>query len=298
MGSGKRQLSLRGLRTFCVAGRHQSFRIAAEELFVSASAVSHQIKALEQELQLVLFNRKAQTVELTEAGATLYGEISPLIRQLENIAEQFSSRFGRRTLRVSVQPFFASEMFVPRLPEFTAEHPKIDIHVDTSDETAEKYATDFDVSIRLFRTAPPNLLSDRLFSLRLIPAASPEFRTKWQSAIERENAELPLIVHSSRPNAWKEWAASAGCEPPNPSSIVKLNSMIAVARAAERGLGAALVPLPLSEAWFQSGSLVKLFEHEFVARDGYYFVYRKGDEVLPDIQALRAWILQTFASNT
>jgi DNA-binding transcriptional LysR family regulator len=74
--------------------------------------------------------------------------------------------------------------------------------------------------------------------------------------------------------------------------------MIAVARAAERGLGAALVPLPLSEAWFQSGSLVRLFEHEFVARDGYYFAYRKGDEALPDIRALRTWILQTFASNT
>ncbi len=113
MAISKKQLSLRGLRTFCVAGRHQSFRIAAEELFVSTSAVSHQIKALEQELQQVLFDRKAQTMELTEAGEALYAEISPLIRQIEAVTERFSARFGRRALRVSVQPFFASEMFVP-----------------------------------------------------------------------------------------------------------------------------------------------------------------------------------------
>lgn len=98
-----------------------------------------------------------------------------------------------------------------------------------------------------------------------------------------------------RPFGWNEWAESAGREAPKPSTVVKLNSMIAVARAAERGLGAALVPLPLSDAWFQSGSLVRLFDHELVARDGYYFVYRKEDETRTDIRALREWMLQTFA---
>jgi LysR family glycine cleavage system transcriptional activator len=70
--------------------------------------------------------------------------------------------------------------------------------------------------------------------------------------------------------------------------------MIAVARAAERGLGAALVPVPLSDAWFQSGSLVRLFDRELVVQDGYYFVYRDEDEEREDIRALRQWILQTF----
>jgi LysR family glycine cleavage system transcriptional activator len=291
--AGKR-LSLRSLRTFCVAGRHRSFRIAAEELFVSASAISHQIKGLEQELQTSLFLRRPQSLEFTDAGAALYAEIDPLIRQIDVVTQRLSSRFRRRSLRISVQPFFASEMFVPRLPDFTSEHSGIDIHVDTSDETYEKYAADFDVSIRLFRTAPVNLLSDRLFSLRLVPAASPEFCARWQP-LERELLQgLPLIVHATRPNAWREWAESAGCGQPRPSSVLKLNSMIAVARAAERGLGAALVPVPLSDAWFQSGSLVRLFDHEMVVRDGYYFVYREEDEGREDIRSLRRWILQTF----
>jgi LysR family glycine cleavage system transcriptional activator len=298
MAIGQRQLSLRSLRTFCVAGRHRSFRIAAEELFVSASAVSHQIRSLEQELKLALFVRKAQSLELTEAGATLYAEIDPLIRRIDAITRNFSSRLRGQSLRISVQPFFASEMFVPRLPDFTASNPKIDIHVDTSDETAEKYASNFDVSVRLFRSAPPNLCSDRLFPLRLVPAVSPAFRDRWRKTVDAPGGEIPLIVHSSRPNAWKEWALSAGFDPLRPSSLVRLDSMIAVARAAERGLGAALVPLPLSDAWFASGSLVRLFEHELVARDGYYFVYRNEDASRSDIQALRQWILQTFASET
>ncbi|MEX2122566.1 MAG: LysR substrate-binding domain-containing protein [Woeseia sp.] len=295
--AGKR-LSLRSLRTFCVAGRHRSFRIAAEELFVSASAISHQIRSLEQELQTTLFLRKAQSLDLTEAGARLYAEIDPLIRQIDAVIQRMSSRYRQQFLRISVQPFFASEMFVPRLPEFTSQHPNIDIHIDTSDESSEKYAADFDASIRLFRTAPPNLLSDRLFSLRLVPAASPEFSEKWQSLSPHAGQTYPLIVHATRPDAWDKWAESAGRSPPRPSSILKLNSMIAVARAAERGLGAALVPLPLSDAWFQSGSLVRLFDHELVSRDGYYFVQRKEDEHRADIQSLRRWMLQTFASGT
>jgi LysR family glycine cleavage system transcriptional activator len=294
MSFAGRRLSLRSLRTFCVAGRHRSFRAAAQELFVSASAISHQIKALEQELQTSLFLRRPQSLEFTDAGAALYAEIEPLIRQIDVVTQRLSSRFRRRSLRISVQPFFASEMFVPRLPEFTAEHSGIDIHVDTSDETYEKYAADFDVSIRLFRTAPAKLCSDRLFSLRLVAAASPGFCDRWRPREYHALDGLPLIVHATRPDAWRQWADSAGLGMPRPSSVLKLNSMIAVARAAERGLGAALVPVPLSDAWFQSGSLVRLFDHELVVRDGYYFVYREEDEGRDDIRSLRRWILQTF----
>jgi LysR family glycine cleavage system transcriptional activator len=292
---GTRRVSLRGLRLFCVAARHRNFRVAAEELFISSSAVSHQVKSLERELKTALFQRKAQSLELTEDGAKLYAEIDPLIRQIDEVTGRYTPHVRQSALRISVQPFFASEMFVPRLPEFTGAYPKIDIHVDTSDETSEKHAADFDVSVRLFRTAPPDLMSDHLLSLRLVPAASADFAEKWTANGNRTHDEFPIIVHARRPNAWKDWAATAGRTSFRPSNVVKLNSMIAVARAAERGLGAALVPLPLSDAWFQSGSLVRFSDHELPVSDGYYFVYRKQDETRDDIQALRQWMLQTFA---
>lgn len=296
MYTGSKKLSLRGLRMFCVAGRHSSFSQAAGELFVSASAISHQIRNLERELQTDLFVRRSQSIQLTDAGALLFEEIDPLIRRIDAAAGKLASRFSRRELSISVQPFFASEMFVPRLPDFTAEHPDIDIHVETSDEAPHKLAGDCDVSIRLFRSAPSGFLSERLFSLRLVPAASPGFRERWLAG-DGEPRDFPLIVHASRPGAWRDWAEVAGRTMHRARNVVRLNSMIAVARAAERGLGAALVPLPLSEAWFESGSLVRLFDCELALPDAYYFAYRKEDNHRDDVQALRRWTFQTFADQ-
>ena len=135
----KTQISLRGLRTFCVAARYESFRTAADELFITSSAVSHQIKSLEEELGEPLFDRTGRELSLTETGKSLYEDVSPLIEQLNSVVAKYKHGATSSSVRISVQPFFASEYFVPRLSEFTAEHPEIDIQVGTSDESAEKH---------------------------------------------------------------------------------------------------------------------------------------------------------------
>ena len=169
-------VGLRALRTFCVAARHGSFRTAAEELFITASAVSHQIKALEQELGEPLFDRNNRDLGLTGVGRALFEEACPLMDQLDEVVARHRKGFRSSSVRVSVQPFFASECFVPRLSEFTAAHPEIDIKVGTSDETPETHPADADLSIRLFRAPPPGMPCDLLFPLTLAPAGSPEFR--------------------------------------------------------------------------------------------------------------------------
>ena len=153
--------SLRGLRTFCVAARYESFRAAADELYITSSAVSHQIKGLEEELGLQLFDRGSRELKLTDVGSSLYEEISPLIDQLDTIVADYRKSGRRKSVRISVQPFFASEFFVPRLSEFTAEHPDIDIQVGTSDESAEKHPADADLSVRLFHADPYRPVKDR-----------------------------------------------------------------------------------------------------------------------------------------
>ena len=133
------QASLRGLRTFCVAARYESFKAAADELFITSSAVSQQIKALEEELGVKLFERGTRELSLSEPGQALFAKLSPLIDQLDSAVADFKTS-GRRmkSVRISAQPFFASEFFIPRLSEFTALHPEIDIQVGTSDEASEK----------------------------------------------------------------------------------------------------------------------------------------------------------------
>lgn len=190
---------MRGLRTFCVAARHESFRTASEALFITPSAVSHQIKSLEEELGELLFDRNRRELSLTETGRSLYRELSPLIEQLDAVAAKYSKGNVKGRIRISVQPFFASEYFVPRLREFTLKHPEIDIQVGTSDESAEQHPVDADLSIRLFRSPPPSMPSHRLFPLRLVPAGSPEFKKSIRVKAGKIVSEFPIIVHETHP---------------------------------------------------------------------------------------------------
>ena len=290
----KNTVSLRGIRTFCVAARYESFRDAAERMFVTASAVSHQIKNLEEELGLQLFERNARNLKLTDAGKALFDDVNPLIEQLDDTVARYQRSKPRSRLNISVQPFFASELFVPKLPEFTQANPDIDIKIDTSDESAEKHADSWDASIRVFKSPPAGLISHRLFPLRLIPAGSPEFRDKLVVKKKRVQSDFPLIVHEGRGNAWKKWQRVSGIELPEKSSSVRLASMIAVVRAAERGLGAALVPIELSQGWFDSGSLVALFDTPLVTNESYYFVSDEDSAELENVRLLREWALKTF----
>lgn len=291
-------ISLRGLRTFCVAARHESFRNAADELYITASAVSHQIKSLEQELGAQLFDRNSRDLRLTKTGRSLYEETWPLIEQLDDIVAAYKKDTRRRSIRMSVQPFFGSEYFVPRLSEFTAGHPDIDIEVGTSDETAETHPTDADLSIRLFRSPPAGVEADLLMPLRLAPAGSPDFKKNLVVSGKRINSEFPLIVHETHPTAWERWSRATGIKLPKTGKVTRLDSMIAVVRACERGLGAALVPVPIADLWFKYGSIVRLFDDELVEEVGYYLISRPEDVRDPAVGLLRDWILDNFVTTS
>jgi len=291
------KISLRGLRTFCVAARYESFRTAGEALFITASAVSHQIKSLEEELGEQLFDRNARELSLTETGRSLYEDVSPLIEQMNSVVAKYKKGATRSSIRISVQPFFASEYFVPRLREFTAEHPEIDIQVGTSDETAEKHPSDADLSIRLFRSPPADMPSNLLFPLRMAPAGSPEFKNEMTVKKKTIVSEFPIIVHETHPKAWAQWASAAGIQLPENTKVIRLDSMIAVVRAAERGIGAALVPVPVGNLWFKEGTIVRLFKKELVADVSYFLVCKEDRAEDESVVLLRNWILQNFTDS-
>ncbi len=293
----KKPVSLRGLRTFCIAARHESFRDAAERTFVTASAVSHQIKNLEEELGLQLFERSARQLKLTEVGSALFDEVSPLITEIEETVAAYRVNAEKSILNISVQPFFASELFVPRLPEFSSAHADTEIRIDTSDESAERHSGKSDASIRIFSAPPAGLVADRLFSLKLIPAGSPEFKKSLKIKGKTITSEFPLIMHDGRSKAWKHWSKRTGIQFPKDSTNLRLASMIAIVRAAERGLGAALVPMQLSDSWFASGALVPLFDAPLETDDAYYFVCDHDSADIESVRLLRDWVNATFAES-
>jgi len=155
-GYAVRQSSVRGLRTFCVAARCLSFKAAAEQLCVTPSAVSHQIKGLEQQLQTLLFERRTREIALTEHGAQLFAQVEPLLSELDGVTQRFMRHNGqRRTLRIALLPFFASEMFIPRLRAFSDKHRSIDIRVETTEAGClHPSATDASSAARTASAAP------------------------------------------------------------------------------------------------------------------------------------------------
>ena len=292
----KPKMSLRGLRTFCIAARYESFRTAGEELFITASAVSHQIKSLEEELGVQLFDRNSRDLSLTEVGQSLYEDVGPLMDQMNTIVAGYKKGSTSSSIRVSVQPFFASEYFVPRLSEFTARHPEIDIQVGTSDESSEKLPSDADLAIRLFRSPPSDIPSNLLFPLRLVAAGSPSFKKSMVVKKKAIVSEFPIIVHETHPKAWAQWSTAAGIELPAKMRVTRLDSMIAVVRAVEQGIGAAMVPIPLSDLWFKQGSIVRLFDKELVSDLSYYLVCKEDRANDESIRLLQDWIVQNFAA--
>jgi len=290
-------ISLRGLRTFCVAARYESFRAAGEQLFITASAVSHQIKSLEEELGEQLFERSSRALTLTDTGRSLYEEVSPLLEELGTVVARHKKEAARSSIRISVQPFFASEYFVPRLSEFTDAHPNIDIQVGTSDESSEKHPSDADLSIRLFRTPPTDMQSKLLFPLRLMPGGSPAFKKSIKVRKQEIVSDFPMIVHETHPKAWTQWSESAGIALPEKSKVTRLDSMIAVVRAAQRGIGAALVPVPIGQLWFDEGSIAPLFKQELVSDVSYYLVCKEDCANDKSVALLSDWIVQTFVDH-
>ncbi|MEM7610694.1 MAG: LysR substrate-binding domain-containing protein [Pseudomonadota bacterium] len=292
------KVSLRGLRTFCIAARYKSFRAAAEQLFVTSSAISHQIKAIEEELGVTLFDRSGRDLQLTDIGQSLYDDVYPLIEEVDGVVSRYKSAAGRSQIRISVQPFFASEYFIPRLGAFTDAHPEIDIQVGSSDESSEKHPADADLSVRLFRSAPSNLPSRRLFPLRMVPAGSVAFADAIKRKGKQITSDFPIIVHETLPRAWNQWSESSGILLPASPKVTRLDSMIAVIRAAQRGIGAALVPVPMGDLWFDEGSVVRLFEQELVTDAAYYLVWKEGATDKPSVRLLCEWIEQTFAVDS
>src|ERR1700733_8450093 len=287
---------LRNLRAFCIAARHRSFKAAADELALTPSAVSHQMRELETLLGVELFERRTRTLALTTAGHMLVNEIAPLLDTLERSLAQFSRRNRRRTVRVLLPPFFASELFVPRLESFFARHPGIDIQVDTLDPWPAEHPLTADVSILLTHTEPPGVKAAALFPVKLAAVCAKDFAPAVARLGREAFRETALIVQKARPFAWKRWANEIGLDTPEARNVIELDTMFSVVRAAERGVGIALVPEILCEAWFRSGALVRLFSLQLATDDCYYVVSRFQDANKPEVMAIIEWTLEQFRS--
>jgi LysR family transcriptional regulator, glycine cleavage system transcriptional activator len=285
--------SLKFLKTFQVAAARQSFKAAAEELFITPSAVSHQIRALEDQLGIVLFDRGPHSLALSEAGQQYLRQVDSVFARLEAVTEQLQISHGREVVRLNVPSFFATEMLVPRLISFLEAQPDTDVHINTVPGGLQSHAADADLSIVVGAAPASDHDCHKLFSQSFVPACSPLLLIRQPIERAEDLSQQTLIIHEARRNGWQLWAQSVGIAL-RPRKIVRFDTMHAAAHAAESGVGVALVSAPLAAARFAQGSLVRLFDAELQTGESYFLVMRKADAVRPDVRALLSWIIQEF----
>ena len=289
------QTPIRGLRSFCVASKCLSFKHAATQLFLTPSAISHQIKQLEAQLGITLFKRGTRSIELTSAGKQFYQSIQPIIHQLESTITEFTNKQQNKTIVISLPEFFASELFIPRLSHWSKNNPDINLQLDTIKASSESSQT-AELSIVLANGKPNAKIVHDLFPIRYAPACNKKLYKKLKNIGFNALKNTPLILHSSRPWSWHQWAENLNIYDFDPKQIIQFDSMFGVARAAQQGMGIALVPLPMSKTWFSEESLIKLFDQELITNDRYYLIQHENMENKPELTLFAQWVKDTFAS--
>ena len=290
------QTPIRGLRSFCVAAKCLSFKHASKQLFLTPSAVSHQIKQLEGQLGIVLFKRGTRSIELTSAGKQFYQSIQPIIHQLESTISEFTHKQQNKTIVISLPEFFASELFIPRLSAWSESNPDINLQLETV-KPGVASSQIANLSIVLANGKPNASIVHELFPIRYVPACNKKLYKKLKNSGFSALQSTPLILHSSRPWSWHQWADNVNVIDFDPKQIIQFDSMFGVARAAQQGMGIALVPLPMGKAWFSEQLLVKLFDEELNTNDRYYLIQHENMESKPELTVFAHWVKNTFATE-
>ena len=287
------QTPIRGLRSFCFAARSLSFKHAANELYLTPSAVSHQIKQLEEQLGIELFHRKTRSISLTTAGKNFFDAISPIITMLEGTINEFSQLQQNTNITITLPEFFASELLMPKLSEWTTQHPNINLQMDTL-KTRKELTRHSDLSIVLSSSKPTEGAVTELFNLEYIPACNKKLLEQWKNNDLQALNQVPLILHKARPWAWHQWAEKVGIDDFSPTQIIQIDSMFGVARAAQQGMGIALIPLPISKSWLDEQWLYKLFEQPLTTKDKYYLVQHDSNVANHPLDLFAKWVVDTF----
>lgn len=288
------QTPIRGLRSFCIAAKCLSFKHAASQLFLTPSAVSHQIKQLEAQLGTTLFKRQIRSIELTNAGKQFYHSVQPIIANLETTIADFTNSQQNKTITISLPEFFASELFIPRLTDWTAMNPEINLQLETV-KAGVKSPSTADLSIVLANGKPNGSIITDLFPVRYVPACNKKLYRKWASEGYDALKNVPLILHQARPWAWHQWADKVDITDFDPKQIIQFDSMFGVARAAQQGMGIALIPMPISHTWFKEESLVRLFQADLISQDRYFLLRHENLEYSAEMQTFSEWVQITFS---
>src|SRR5436853_3263669 len=280
---------LNALRSFEAAARHESFTRAAEELFVTQGAVSHQVKALEAELGVKLFNRERQRLVITEAGRQYLTTLRDAFDRIALGTERLLQRQTSGALTVSTSPDFAAKWLVNRLGRFAEEHPSIDLRVSATLHHIDFAREDVDLAVRHGDGSWAGLDVSRLSTEQLFPVCSPKlFEGRPRISKPADVLKFPLLHLDDRKD-WAKWLEAAGVADAELSHGPVLNRASMVIDAAVDGQGIALARTTLAAWDLINGRLVRPFTEALRLSKTYWIICPKATSTLPKIVTFRDW---------
>ena len=294
---------LDALRAFDAAARHLSFTRAAEELFVTQSAVSKQVIALESALAVRLFERKTRALALTTAGERLQRATGIAFAELRRAAGELRGG-DEPTVTLATTQAFASFWLIPRLADFRRRHPGIDIRISADTRLVDLERGHFDAAVRYLqdRNAPATAL--RLFGDTVLPVVSPAFLKKSGKPLAKpaDLAYHVLLAYEDEDQrrpwlSWPVWLEMAGVPALRPAGSIAFNQYEPTIRAALDGQGVALAMLALVSDLLDQGKLVAPLPQRFSNPRSYYLLLADRAAANPAVDAFRLWLADQVQSD-
>ena len=287
--------SLNALRAFEAAARHLSLTRAGRELHVTQSAVSHQVRHLEEELAMELFERHPRALRLTAAGEKLALAAREAFARIAEAAQRIDARSTR--LSVSVLPSFGARWLLPRLKRFRAVWPRIDLRIHASSEPCDFARDGIDVAIRYGRGPWKGLRCEKLLSEEVFPVCNPRVGRSLNSVAALRRHALLHDEGRGAHGGWAEWLRTAGGTAPHRGGEIVFTDSHLMLQAAAEGQGVALARSVLAAGDLLGGRLVRPFEWSIPARYHYFLVYPAAHAARPEVRAFREFLLEEVETS-
>ncbi|NOI66579.1 MULTISPECIES: transcriptional regulator GcvA [unclassified Vibrio] len=288
---------LNSLKVFEAAARHLSFTRAAEELFVTQAAVSHQIKALEEFLSIKLFRRRNRSLLLTEEGQSYFLDIKDIFSAIAEATDKVLERHEKGALTISLSPSFAIQWLVPRLADFNQQEPDIDVRIKAVDLDEGSLTDDVDVAIYYGRGHWPGLKADKLYQEYLVPLCSPKLLVAKKPLMSLADLKDHTLLHDTSRKEWKQFVKQNQIEGVNVNHGPIFSHSTMVLQAAVHGQGVALGNNVLAQPELDAGRLVSPFDEVLVSKNAFYVVCHDKQAESGRIATFRDWMLAKAASE-
>lgn len=283
---------LTSLRAFEAAGRHLSFTKAAAELTVTQAAISHQVKALEEHLDVALFLRLPRQLELTKAGKILLPVVRNSFDRIGESVARLNSEVSSKALTIRLAPSIAAKWLSPRLDDFRRLHPDIDLSLNLGNEPADFRRQPIDIAITYGKGDWKGVVSEHLLSIDFYPVCSPAIMQGDNRLSTPSDLRHHMLLHDTNHQPWSDWLDLAGASDVDPNHGTVVDDTNVLIQATMDGLGVALGSTLFVADRLASGKLVKPFETTLQSDYAYYVVCPKTHLKKPEVAQFKSWLME------